>query len=180
MNVRADYGPADFDLRHRVVATIGYDIPFMKSNRWIGGWGVNSIISWQTGHPFSPYTSSSAYDLNKDGHRTDRLVPTKAPMDTVLSSSPGNGYFDIAVGSPITRKDSRYTRKPSAECQWWRLVRRANRAEQYLWTARGECGLQRQQEVQNYGESGLDFPGQLLRSVQSSELPATVLQRHDL
>ena len=99
-NVGYDYGPADFDVRHRVVATIGYELPFMKQNRWIGGWGVNSIVSWQTGHPFSPYSGSSHYDLNKDGKRTDRLVPTIAPMNTVLDGSPaGNpdgtgGYFD--------------------------------------------------------------------------------------
>jgi len=110
MNVNYDYGPADFDLRHRFVATVSYDLPFMKQNRWIGGWGVNSIISWQTGHPFSPYSGSSGYDLNKDGKFTDRLVPSVAPMDSVLSGGAqsacdaalvagGNGghcYFNVA------------------------------------------------------------------------------------
>lgn len=79
-NIRYNYGPADFDLRHRIVATIGYDLPFMKDNRWLGGWGVNSIISWQSGHPFSPYSSSSGYDLNKNGQRTDRLVVTGSAL----------------------------------------------------------------------------------------------------
>ena len=102
MNVHYDYGPADFDLRHRIVAQIGYDLPFMKSNRWIGGWGMNSIISYQTGHPFTPYSSSSHYDANKDGHNEDRLVPSKPPNDTVLSSSPGIGYFDTSAWSRYT------------------------------------------------------------------------------
>ena len=79
-NIRYNYGPADFDLRHRIVATVGYDLPFMKENRWLGGWGVNTIISWQTGHPFSPYSSSSGYDLNKNGQRTDRLVVTGSQL----------------------------------------------------------------------------------------------------
>ena len=87
MDIHNDYGPADFDLRHRIVATVGYDVPFMKSNRILGGWGMNAIVSYQTGHPFSPYSSSSSYDLNQDGYRTDRLVATKNPNDTVLSSS---------------------------------------------------------------------------------------------
>jgi len=87
MNVNYDYGPADFDLRHRIVATVSYDLPFMKQNRWIGGWGVNSIISYQTGHPFSPYSGASSYDLNRDGKFTDRLVPTVAPSSTILSGS---------------------------------------------------------------------------------------------
>ena len=117
-NIGYDYGPADFDVRHRVVATIGYELPFMKQNRWIGGWGVNSIVSWQTGHPFSPYSGSSHYDLNKDGKRTDRLVPTVAPMDTLLHGSPaGNadgtgGYFD-------TTKWVRYTCPANVNGGFW-------------------------------------------------------------
>ena len=106
-NIRYDYAPADFDVRHRAVVTIGYELPFMKQNRWIGGWGLNSIVSWQTGHPFSPYSGSSSYDLNKDAKRTDRLVPIVAPVDTVLHGSPaGNpdgtgGYFDISKWANI-------------------------------------------------------------------------------
>jgi hypothetical protein len=84
MSPQEDYGPADFDLRHRVVATISYQLPFLKDNRWLGGWGVNSIIAMQTGHPFSPYDGNRAYDLNKDGYYTDRVVPVNgSPMSTV-------------------------------------------------------------------------------------------------
>jgi len=93
-NLRYDYGPADFDTPHRVVATVSYELPFMKQNRWIGGWGVNTITSWAKGHPMSPYSGAASYDLNKDGYHTDRLVPVGNPSSTVLSSSPGNGYFD--------------------------------------------------------------------------------------
>lgn len=89
-NIRYDYGPADFDLRHRVVSTLSYDLPFLKQNRWLGGWGVNSIISFQTGHPVTPYSSSNTYDLNHDGHFSDRLVPIGSPMSTVLSTSAGD------------------------------------------------------------------------------------------
>lgn len=94
-NVHYDYGPADFDTRHRFVSTVSYELPFMKGNRWLGGWGTNAIISWQTGHPITPYSGSSSYDLNKDGKFSDRLVPTGSPMSTVLGSgSPGIAYFD--------------------------------------------------------------------------------------
>jgi hypothetical protein len=93
MNPRVDYGPADFNLKHRVIATVGYDLPFMKSNRWIGGWSVNSIISLQGGVPFSPYSASSSYDLNKDGYTTDRVVPGIAPMSTRTNGNPATGYI---------------------------------------------------------------------------------------
>jgi hypothetical protein len=87
MNFHADYGNADFDTRHRAVVTVSYDLPVFKNNRWLGGWGTNAIISYQTGHPFSPFTSSRTYDLNKDGYRTDRLIPVGSPDSTILSGT---------------------------------------------------------------------------------------------
>ncbi|HYG98768.1 MAG TPA: hypothetical protein VD837_06520, partial [Terriglobales bacterium] len=71
MNKAVDYGPADFDIRHRFVTSFSYDLPFLKSNRWIGGWSVNGILSLQTGVPFSPYHSN--FDANRDGYLTDRV-----------------------------------------------------------------------------------------------------------
>lgn len=127
MNIRNDYGPADFDVRHRVVATVGYDLPFMKSNRFLGGWGTNAIISYQTGHPFSPYSSSSAYDLNRDGYRTDRLVPKVSPNSTVLSQSAadactaaagsGRCYFDTTQW--MAGAGNRYTCPASVNDGLW-------------------------------------------------------------
>jgi len=94
MNIKYDYGLADFYAKHRIVATVSYDLPFFKGNRWIGGWSVNTITSWQTGHPSTPFSGASSYDLNKDGYFTDRIVPVGSPSSTILSSSPGNRYFD--------------------------------------------------------------------------------------
>jgi hypothetical protein len=73
-NPHLDYGPADFDVRHRVVASFVYDLPFAKSNRWIGGWNVSGIVSWQTGANFSIINSS--VDSNADGQFNDRAVYT--------------------------------------------------------------------------------------------------------
>jgi hypothetical protein len=69
-NLRADYGPADFDLRHRVVVSFSYDLPVFHGNRILGGWTVNSIISWNTGSPIGLFDGSS--DSNADGVRSDR------------------------------------------------------------------------------------------------------------
>jgi hypothetical protein len=95
MNIKADYGPADFYMKHRFVTNFSYDLPFMKNSRWLGGWGINSIIAIQSGVPFSPYSTSRSYDLNKNGLYSDRYVPVGSAMDTLLSnSSPADGYFD--------------------------------------------------------------------------------------
>jgi hypothetical protein len=92
MNIKADYGPADFYMKHRFVTNFSYDLPFMKNNRWLGGWGMNSIVAIQSGVPFSPY--SSATDLNKNGLATDRIIPVGSVADTYLSGSPADGYID--------------------------------------------------------------------------------------
>jgi hypothetical protein len=103
MNPRTDYGPADFNMKHRVIGAVSYELPFLRGKSLVdrigGGWSVNTIISLQSGVPFSPMSSSSSYDLNKDGIYTDRLVYTGSgvPNDSVLGGSPANGYFDTSV-----------------------------------------------------------------------------------
>jgi hypothetical protein len=99
MNPRTDYGRADFDMRHRVVGTLSYELPFFKNNRFAGGWSFNTIIALQSGVPFSPWSSSGSYDLNKDGIATDRIVyvGSGSPADSKLTSSPADGYFDTSM-----------------------------------------------------------------------------------
>jgi hypothetical protein len=112
MNIRYDYGPADFDTRDRIVAAVSYDLPFFRGNRWFGGWSANTITSWQTGHPFTPANSGQGYDPNRDGYFTDRLVPVGSPSSTILNSSPGQAYFD-------TTKWVNYTCPTSVNGGFW-------------------------------------------------------------
>ncbi len=69
---KLDYGPADFNVKHRVVGSFVYDLPFMRSNRWLGGWNVSGITSVQSGANFS--IINSAVDSNGDTQRNDRSV----------------------------------------------------------------------------------------------------------
>jgi outer membrane receptor protein involved in Fe transport len=56
-NWNLDYGPSDFDLRHRFVTSFVYQIPTFGSNGFVraiaGGWQVDGIVTLQTGLPFS-------------------------------------------------------------------------------------------------------------------------------
>ncbi len=99
MDIKVDYGPADFDMRHRWVTSLSYDVPWMKSNRWLGGWGLNTIISIQSGVHFTPYSSSSSYDLNKNGLATDRIVTTGgAPTASIhLDTNQTAGVWGMPV-----------------------------------------------------------------------------------
>lgn len=96
-NTALDRGSADFDIRHRFVISYFYELPWMKSNRFIGGWSFSGVTTFQTGVPFPLYHSGAVGDPNGDGYRTDRPIFTgtgslsSAIRDNV---SPADGYFD--------------------------------------------------------------------------------------
>ncbi len=59
-----DYGPSDFDVDHRFVASYVYQLPFGRGKKFasgvnrvadlaVGGWQVTGITTFQTGFPFS-------------------------------------------------------------------------------------------------------------------------------
>ncbi len=57
-NWNLDYGPSDFDVKHRFVTSFLYRIPAPKSGNTLvkalaGGWQVDGILTLQTGLPFS-------------------------------------------------------------------------------------------------------------------------------
>jgi len=100
-NLKNDYGPADFDVRHRVVFSSDYDLPIFHGNRWLGGWRVNSIISWNTGAPIVLFDGGS--DSNKDGTRIDR--PNYVGTGSVLSHIVGreqNGTYQYLDPGTLT------------------------------------------------------------------------------
>ena len=70
LNPALDYGPADFNIKHRFVVSYSYDLPFFKANRWIGGWSVSGIVTAQSGVPFSIF--NGGIDTNKNGTLNDR------------------------------------------------------------------------------------------------------------
>jgi hypothetical protein len=92
-----DYGPADFNVKHRIVASFVYDLPFARGNRWIGGWNVSGIVSWQTGADFSISDTSDAVDSNEDGQHNDRanyIGPGSITNSINHHVSPATGYLN--------------------------------------------------------------------------------------
>lgn len=74
-----DYGPSEFDVRHRFTLTGLWNMPGPKSggalNKVFGGWALNTIISLQSGRPFDVYCGQAWYngcDFNMDGLPYDR------------------------------------------------------------------------------------------------------------
>jgi hypothetical protein len=52
-NLSAERGRSNFDVRHRFALSYGYDIPFAKGHRYLGGWQSFGVMSFQTGQPFT-------------------------------------------------------------------------------------------------------------------------------
>jgi hypothetical protein len=86
-NLRADYGPATYDVRHIGVINAIYELPFGKgkplasnlsgwSNVLASGWSVNSIVTLQSGFPFTPQLS---YNPSNNGDTRNPVRPFVNP-----------------------------------------------------------------------------------------------------
>jgi hypothetical protein len=78
---KADYGNSNWDIRHRVVASFVYDIPFFAlSNPILKGafadWQANGIITVQTGMPFNVSTGTDTANTAASGTYRPNLVHT--------------------------------------------------------------------------------------------------------
>jgi hypothetical protein len=76
---KGDYGNANWDIRHRVVANAVYDIPFFAvSNPLLKGaltkWQANGILTLQTGVPFNVSTSTDTANTSNGGGYRPNLV----------------------------------------------------------------------------------------------------------
>jgi hypothetical protein len=97
-----EWGPSDFDVRHRVVANWLLEIPGFKdatglTHALLGGWQLNGITQFQTGYPFTVNTTAPypTGDYNADGDNNDRPnMPSFGlnPPDTSQSAYV-NGLF---------------------------------------------------------------------------------------
>ncbi len=99
----ADWGLATYDVRNLGVVTATYDLPlghgrtFLNStsgamNAFVGGWTVNSIITAQSGFPFTPQLG---YNPSSNGDTRNPVRPFLNPGFTgpVITGTP-NQWFD--------------------------------------------------------------------------------------
>jgi Carboxypeptidase regulatory-like domain len=82
-NPQLDYGPSDFDVDQRFVASYVYDLPFGHGKKYgsggnratdllIGGWETTGIATFQDGFPFSITASDVRGVLNSQFMRANR------------------------------------------------------------------------------------------------------------
>jgi hypothetical protein len=61
-NLAGEYSSSDFDVRHRLTATITYTLPGKKGyGQWLEGWQINNIVTLQTGQPWTAWDSTDNF-----------------------------------------------------------------------------------------------------------------------
>jgi hypothetical protein len=88
LNPALNRGLADFHRKHRLISSGTWDLPF-KGSRWITGWSLSGIATFQSGRPFSVRDSCCSGYLFPNGFKRPSIVPgaTHADLATVGSVS---------------------------------------------------------------------------------------------
>ncbi|MCD6191997.1 MAG: TonB-dependent receptor [Candidatus Aminicenantes bacterium] len=97
-----EWGPAQYDRRHRLVGGFVWDLPFFKnSTNWfvkniLAGWQLSGNFHYTSGRPFTVQASSSAlyWDFNKDGLGKDRPLWLGNDPQEIIKWSHGFPYLD--------------------------------------------------------------------------------------
>jgi len=120
-DIRADWGPATYDIRNIGIISAVYDLPFGRGQRYgsslsgfgavmASGWSVNSIITLQSGFPF---TAQLSYNPSNNGDTRNPVRPFINPNFTgnpiigtpqqwfnpavFLQPPPNSGFFGNAT-----------------------------------------------------------------------------------
>ncbi|HEV2523087.1 MAG TPA: carboxypeptidase-like regulatory domain-containing protein [Candidatus Acidoferrales bacterium] len=109
-DIRADWGPATYDVRNLGVITASYELPFGQGRRYfgsalggsnliVGGWTLNSIVTLQSGFPFTPQL---AYNPSSNGDTRNPVRPFLNPAFSgpVVLGTPGEWFNPNAFVAP--------------------------------------------------------------------------------
>ena len=112
-DLAAEYGPSNFDARHRFTTALTYQIPrFGGPKRLAEGWQLNTIVTAQSGRPVpivsandtSSYLNPPFYYTQSNFHQRPNLVPGVNPIIPNWESAPDTiGYLNAnAFAQPAT------------------------------------------------------------------------------
>jgi outer membrane receptor protein involved in Fe transport len=88
-----DYGPANWDVPHRFVASYIYDIPFGKTSsnpfvRYVAaGWQISGVTTLQSGQPVNPTLSTDRANIGITGQQRPDLVGAIPEMNCQTDSA---------------------------------------------------------------------------------------------
>jgi len=109
-DVREDWGPATYDVRHIGVISAVYELPFGKgkafakelsglANGFVGGWAATSIVTLQSGFPLTPQLS---YNPSNNGDTRNPVRPFANPAfrGCVVTGNPSQWFNPAAFLQP--------------------------------------------------------------------------------
>jgi hypothetical protein len=107
---RADWGLATYDVRNAAVISGTYELPFGRGRRFLrnagglseklaGGWSANSVVTAQSGSPFTPQLS---YNPSNNGDTRNPVRPFVNPAFTgpVILGNPAQWFNPAAFLQP--------------------------------------------------------------------------------
>ncbi len=103
-NLKAEYGPSNFDARQRFTTALSYQVPalFGGPKRLAQGWELNSIVTLQTGRPVPIVSANDTssfpnpnFNTQSNFHQRPNLVPGVNPINPNWESGPDTiGYLN--------------------------------------------------------------------------------------
>jgi len=111
-NLRSDWGPATYDVRNIGVFSELWQLPFGQHQRFfssagsvtnalLGGWTANSVVTLQSGFPFTPQLS---YNPSNNGDTKNPVRPSVNPAfhGKVIEGNPSQWFNPAAFAAPLS------------------------------------------------------------------------------
>ena len=112
-DIAAEYGPSDYDARHRFVLSATYALPF-TGNVLTRGWRIATVVQSQSGNPFNIVTSTATVNGTPNTVRPDVTGPIRIigsvdqwfdPAPFVAAGRPGTLSRNALVGPSFNNTD---------------------------------------------------------------------------
>ena len=108
-NPRAEYGPSDFDVRHRFNAEGTWTLPTPQKNELmrnvLGNWQMNGVYTWHTGFPWTPVIGVPSVALVNGASQIAPTRPTQygagTPAGAPALNRCGNSNFIRGGNFPL-------------------------------------------------------------------------------
>ena len=148
-DLRRDYGPCDYDIRHNLNGQYVYELPIKVTNHALGyvlnGWQVSGTVFWHSGVPFSvlstPYSANGNGIVQGSGPQFASLVPGVDPYCRHCNipgvTQPGTIQWlnPNAFVSTVDPATGTCNGGDSAQnCQFGNLGRNALRGPNFFWS----------------------------------------------
>jgi hypothetical protein len=104
-----EYAPSAFDIKHNLVVSYNYELPFAKlsgrTNGWTGGWALSGITRFATGLPvtFASFGDNALVYVQNNGVNSVSIdLPNYTPGNLQINHNPHNGlpYFNTSLFTP--------------------------------------------------------------------------------